>query len=77
MQMLLFDDCEKLLECRILKKDEQVSCGETLTFNSFLVDVNEALSADGDQKPVPGFDSRAKDEKRAKPFVISSSVSNC
>ncbi|KAM2075461.1 hypothetical protein ACFX1T_038349 [Malus domestica] len=70
-KMLLFDDCEKLLECRILKKDEQVSCGETLTFNSFLVDVNEALSADGDRKPVPGFDSQAKDEKRPKPFVIS------
>lgn len=48
LQLLLYDDCEKLLECRILKKDEVVSCGETLTFNAYLVDVN---AAEGDQKP--------------------------
>ncbi|KAK9926354.1 hypothetical protein M0R45_023590 [Rubus argutus] len=69
-KMLLYDDCEKLLECRILKKDEAVSSGETLTFNAFLVDVNDAESAGGDQKPLPGFNSQAKDvkfsEKRAK-----------
>lgn len=78
--MLLYDDCEKLLECRLLKKDEEVSSGETLTFNAFLVDVNEADSVEGDRKPVPGFNSQAKDmkfnEKRAKPFVNTSSVSN-
>ncbi|BFG32013.1 hypothetical protein CerSpe_182880 [Prunus speciosa] len=72
-KVLLYDDCEKLLECRLLKKDEEVSSGETLTFNAFLVDVNEADSAEGDRKPVPGFNSQAKDmkfnEKRAKPFV--------
>ncbi|XP_062027286.1 uncharacterized protein LOC133743382 isoform X1 [Rosa rugosa] len=69
-KMLLFDDCEKLLECRILKKDEAVSSGETLTFNAFLVDVNDAESGDGDQKPESGFSSRENDmkfsEKRAK-----------
>ncbi|XP_034214579.1 uncharacterized protein LOC117626895 isoform X2 [Prunus dulcis] len=72
-KVLLYDDCDKLLECRLLKKDEEVSSGETLTFNAFLVDVNEADSAEGDRKPVPGFNSQAKDtkfnEKRAKPFV--------
>lgn len=71
--MLLYDDCEKLLEVKMLKKDEQVSCGETLTFNSFLVDVNDAVSADGgdDRKPLVNLN-----EKRAKPFVnTTSSVS--
>ncbi|KAI9174627.1 hypothetical protein LWI28_020301 [Acer negundo] len=37
----LYDDCEKLLECRILKKDEIISCGETLTFNAYFVDVGD------------------------------------
>lgn len=74
--MLLYDDCDKLLECRILKKDEAVSSGETLAFNAFLVDVNDAESAGGDQKPIPGFNSQAKDvkfsEKRAKSCMNSS-----
>ena len=49
-QLLLYDDCEKLLECRILKRDETVSCGETLAFNAFLVDVN---GAEGHHAPPP------------------------
>ncbi|KAI6707038.1 hypothetical protein NL676_010000 [Syzygium grande] len=39
----------KLLECRILKNDEVVSSGETLTFNAYLVDVGEP---EGGQKPL-------------------------
>ena len=38
MQLSLHDDRNELLECRVLKKDEVVSSGETLTFNSFLID---------------------------------------
>lgn len=38
----LFDDCDKLLESRILKGEEVVKSGETLTFNGFLVDVGDA-----------------------------------
>ncbi|XP_050228547.1 uncharacterized protein LOC126677802 isoform X2 [Mercurialis annua] len=37
----LFDDCEKLLECKILKSEEVVKSGETLTFGSYLVDVGD------------------------------------
>ncbi|KAH9719077.1 DUF2439 domain-containing protein [Citrus sinensis] len=40
-KMNLYDECEKLLECRILKKDEVVSCGQSLTFNAYLVDVGD------------------------------------
>ncbi|GLT74645.1 hypothetical protein SLA2020_464320 [Shorea laevis] len=40
-KVILYDDCEKLLECRILRKDEDVSSGETLTFNAYLVDVGD------------------------------------
>ncbi|KAH7513704.1 hypothetical protein FEM48_Zijuj11G0009300 [Ziziphus jujuba var. spinosa] len=60
-KLLLYDDCEKLLECRMLKKDEVVSCGETLTFNAYLVDVN---ASEGDQKPAtPASTSFARDCK--------------
>lgn len=78
-QMLLYDDCEKLLECRILKKDEAVCSGETLTFNAFLVDVNDAESGAGDQKPKAGVSSGENDmkfsEKRAKSCMDSSILS--
>ncbi|XP_050376104.1 uncharacterized protein LOC126793584 [Argentina anserina] len=75
-KMLLYDDCEKLLECRISKKDEAVSSGETLTFNAFLVDVNDAESGAGDQRPKPEVNSdgvnfsekRAKSWNRPQPF---------
>ncbi|GLU06657.1 hypothetical protein SLE2022_236640 [Rubroshorea leprosula] len=40
-KVILYDDCEKLLECRILRKDEDVTSGETLTFNAYLVDVGD------------------------------------
>lgn len=45
----------------MLKKDEVVSCGETLTFNAYLVDVN---ASEGDQKPAtPASTSFARDCK--------------
>uniref|UniRef100_A0A2P2LLD0 Uncharacterized protein MANES_01G049500 n=1 Tax=Rhizophora mucronata TaxID=61149 RepID=A0A2P2LLD0_RHIMU len=56
----LFDDCQKLLECRILKDEEAVSSGETLTFSSYLVDVGDP---DGDYEPVvsdPSFLARGR-----------------
>uniref|UniRef100_A0A2N9H892 5'-3' DNA helicase ZGRF1-like N-terminal domain-containing protein n=1 Tax=Fagus sylvatica TaxID=28930 RepID=A0A2N9H892_FAGSY len=62
-KVMLYDDCEKLLECRILNKDEAVSCGETLTFNAYLIDVGDP---EGDHKPVPGLNSQGRDEKIVK-----------
>ncbi|XP_065858554.1 uncharacterized protein [Euphorbia lathyris] len=38
---MLFDDCDKLLEIKMLKGEEVVSSGETLTFNGYLVDVGD------------------------------------
>lgn len=61
IQVMLYDDCEKLLECRILKKDETVSCGETLTFNAYLIDVGEP---EGDHKPtISGLNCQGRDDK--------------
>ncbi|XP_024028554.1 uncharacterized protein LOC112093748, partial [Morus notabilis] len=60
-KLLLYDEGEKLLECRILKKDEVVSCGETLTFNAFLVDVN---GAEGDHEEPPNSSNLRRRESR-------------
>ncbi|KAH1135705.1 hypothetical protein GLYMA_05G218900v4 [Glycine max] len=37
----LYDECEKLLECRLLKNDVTVTSGETLIFKGYLVDVGD------------------------------------
>ncbi|KAI4315551.1 hypothetical protein L6164_028348 [Bauhinia variegata] len=47
-KVLLYDDCEKLLECRLLKNDEIVKSGETLLFNSYLIDIGDP---EGENKP--------------------------
>ncbi|XP_062074611.1 uncharacterized protein LOC133778640 [Humulus lupulus] len=61
-KLSLYDDSENLLECRVLKKDEVVSSGETLTFNSFLIDVD---AAEGDHEVRSSLNSTnsRRDEK--------------
>ncbi|XP_054823513.1 uncharacterized protein LOC129321680 isoform X2 [Prosopis cineraria] len=48
-KVMLYDECDKLLECRLLKNDETVNPGETLTFNCYLVDIGDQ---EGDSKPI-------------------------
>lgn len=57
---MLYDECEKLLECRLLKQDEVICSGETLIFNSYLVDID---SPQGDHKLEPGLNFQADDDK--------------
>lgn len=38
-KLMLYDESEKLLECRMLRRDEVVSSDETLTFSAYFVDV--------------------------------------
>lgn len=40
-QVMLYDEADNLLESRMLKADEVVSSGETLTFQAYLVDICE------------------------------------
>ncbi|CAL1386563.1 unnamed protein product [Linum trigynum] len=54
-KVMLFDEFEKLLECRVLKDEEVVSCGESLTFNSYLVDVGDP---EGHSMPAPERDKK-------------------
>lgn len=54
---MLYDLCDKLLECRLLKKYEIVTSGETLEFNGYLVDIGDP---DGDSSPISvSIDDRA------------------
>ncbi|XP_074317603.1 uncharacterized protein LOC141653670 [Silene latifolia] len=40
-KVMLYDDCEKLLDSKYLKKDEVVKAGESMAFSSFLVDIGD------------------------------------
>ncbi|XP_076936850.1 uncharacterized protein LOC143604171 isoform X1 [Bidens hawaiensis] len=46
----LYDDCDKLLESKIVKLDDAVRSGETITFGCYLVDIGDP---DGETKPIP------------------------
>lgn len=48
-QALLYDDCEKLIDSRFLKKGEMIESGGTLTFEAHLVDIG---SLEGDKVPI-------------------------
>ena len=50
--MMLYDECAKLLECRLLKQDEVIYSGETLIFNRYLVDID---ASQGDHKLESGL----------------------
>ncbi|XP_030513700.1 uncharacterized protein LOC115727598 [Rhodamnia argentea] len=62
-KVMLYDDSEQLLECRILKNDEVVSSGETLAFNSYLVDVGEPEEG---QRPLDDTYIRSRENRVPK-----------
>ncbi|XP_039169216.1 uncharacterized protein LOC104444044 [Eucalyptus grandis] len=62
-KVMLYDDGDQLLECKILKNDEVVCSGETLTFNAYLVDVGEP---EGGQKPLDDTYARSRENKVPK-----------
>ncbi|XP_044486104.1 uncharacterized protein LOC123211440 isoform X2 [Mangifera indica] len=59
----LYDDCENLLECRILNNDEVVQSGETLTFNAYFVDVGDP---EGDCKHIPDLNYQGRYKKKSQ-----------
>ncbi|CAN1254528.1 hypothetical protein LINPERPRIM_LOCUS8678 [Linum perenne] len=72
-KVVLFDEFEKVLECRVLKDEDTVSSGETLTFNSYLVDVGDpegvhALPSGRDKKMQERVPSLAHRQKFRSPI---------
>nr|XP_009782731.1 PREDICTED: protein ZGRF1-like isoform X2 [Nicotiana sylvestris] len=57
---MLYDDCEKLLGIKILKNDDDVKTGETLPFDSYLVDIGDPH---GDYKPIPKLNTKLMNKK--------------
>ncbi|KAI3691879.1 hypothetical protein L6452_31681 [Arctium lappa] len=55
----LYDDCDKLLDCKIVKLDDAVRSGETLTFGAYLVDVGDPH---GESKPIPNLILQRRDK---------------
>ncbi|KAK3429508.1 hypothetical protein EUGRSUZ_E01013 [Eucalyptus grandis] len=62
-KVMLYDNSDQQLECRILKNDEVVCFGETLTFNVYLVDVGEP---EGWQKPLDDTYACSRENKVPK-----------
>lgn len=60
LQAMLYDDCEKLLGIKILKNDDDVKTGETLPFDSYLVDIGDPH---GDYKPIPKLNTKLMNKK--------------
>ncbi|KAI3804490.1 hypothetical protein L1987_26066 [Smallanthus sonchifolius] len=50
LSVKLYDDCDKLLDSKIVKLDVAVRSGETLTFGAYLVDIGDPH---GETKPIP------------------------
>lgn len=57
---MLYDDCEKLLYCKVLKKEEVIRPGETLTFDTCLIDIGDP---EGDHKTLSDLNPQGKNEK--------------
>lgn len=55
MQVILYDDCDTILHSRFVKKDDIIKSGETLAFDSYLVDIGDLH---GDRKPLPKFEKK-------------------
>ncbi|CAE6131931.1 unnamed protein product [Arabidopsis arenosa] len=67
-KVMLYDESDNLLESRILKADEVVNTGETLTFQAYLVDIcdpKDGSKASSDPKVQPSDQGCAH-----KPFAV-------
>ncbi|KAF9601903.1 hypothetical protein IFM89_023967 [Coptis chinensis] len=64
-QVFLYDDSDKLLESRFLKKDEVVRCGETLTFEGYLVDIGNLVE---NCQPIPDSNVQGRAKRSIENF---------
>ncbi|KAK4422957.1 hypothetical protein Salat_1878300 [Sesamum alatum] len=74
-KVMLFDEWDKLLESRFVKKDDVIKSGETLAFDCYLVDIGELC---GGYKPTSTL-NQGKDKKveeKSGSFYSSDSQSN-
>lgn len=73
---MLYDEWDKLLETRFMKKDELILSGETVTFGSYLVDLGELCQG---HQPTSVLNSQNQDKKvseTSNSFYSYSSQSN-
>ncbi|VFQ67948.1 unnamed protein product [Cuscuta campestris] len=58
-KVILYDDCEKVLGSKFIKIENDVESGQTLAFDSYLVDIGDIH---GDHKPIVNKTSEARDK---------------
>ncbi|KAL9166995.1 hypothetical protein ABFS82_05G067400 [Erythranthe guttata] len=59
-KVMLYDEWDKILESRFVKKDDVIRSGESLSFGSYLVDIGELC---GRQKPTSTANCQEKETK--------------
>ncbi|XP_057773594.1 uncharacterized protein LOC130992853 isoform X2 [Salvia miltiorrhiza] len=59
-KVMLYDEWDKLLETRFVKKDDLILSGETITFGSYLVDLGELCQG---HQPISNLNSQDQDKK--------------
>lgn len=59
-QVMLYDESEKLIDGKFLRKDDVVECGGSLTLEAYLVDIGDPI---GDQKEFADMDTRHRDKQ--------------
>ncbi|KAL1556372.1 hypothetical protein AAHA92_12007 [Salvia divinorum] len=67
-KLMLYDEWDKLLETRFVKKDDLITSGETITFGSYLIDLGELCQG---HRPTSILNSQDQDEK------VSETSSSC
>ncbi|XP_047976758.1 uncharacterized protein LOC125218971 isoform X2 [Salvia hispanica] len=62
-KFMLYDEWDKLLETKFVKKDDLITSGETITFGSYLVDLGELCQG---HRPTSILNHQDQDEKVAE-----------
>ncbi|KAM7491505.1 hypothetical protein LguiA_034426 [Lonicera macranthoides] len=59
-KVILYDECETLLDSRFVKTDDNIRSGETLTFGAYLVDIGDPH---GEHNPTSNLNLQGMDKK--------------
>lgn len=59
VQVLLYDERRKILDSRFLKKDEVIGSGESISFDTHLVEIGDA---NGNHKPLFDLNNQLNNE---------------
>ncbi|XP_020108151.1 uncharacterized protein LOC109723995 isoform X1 [Ananas comosus] len=72
-KVMLYDESEKLIDGKFLRKDDVVECGGSLTLEAYLVDIGDPI---GDQKEFADMDTRHRDKQHGSSQTLGEKENN-